>query len=443
MTDRSTLDAHPLDDERLLIGCELHLHVMGAFPAADALALGRDVYREADWRDFREQYRAHYGAAVDPVALFDALVAGDAGAEARLARLHTYAAEDGGDFGRFEATFRFFMTIWSAYRRRGRDGDRLLLARLLDCARTQGLDDVEYRCGTGMDPAGFRYWHRLCATTLLESARDGFTARYIVTLPRHAPLEGYALLRGLVADHPELAPVIVGIDFASVEEGCPPKTFRPLFEQVARDNQADPASALDVVFHVGESFFDKALESAIRWCHEVAELGARRPGAHERETVAERRDQIDYDLRHRAALAAHGVPLDAAALRAEQTALATRDPAAIVERPHDAARLAAIRRRQRFVLDRLIALGTVIECCPTSNLRIGGVPDPAHHPLHRFLAAGVNLALCTDDSGTFGVTLASELAWAVAHTGLDHTALARRLGDPRRFRLGLRRRRDT
>ena len=328
----------------------------------------------------------------------------------------------------------------------------------LDSTRTEGLDYVEYRCGTGKDPAGFRYWHRLCAATLLAATRDGFTARYIVTLPRHAPLEGYALLRDLLADQPELASVIVGIDFAGVEEGCPPKTFRALFDQVARDNRADPASALDVVFHVGESFFDKSLESAIRWCHEVAELGARRlghaialgldpalavarrPGAHARETVAERREQLAYDLAHREALAAYGVPLEATALRGEQATLATHDHDALVERPYDDARLDAIRQRQRFVLDRLMALGTVIECCPTSNLLIGGVPDPAHHPLHRFLAAGVDVVLCSDDPGTFGITLASEIDWAVAHTGLDRATLARRLGDPRRFRLGQRRR---
>jgi len=76
----------------------------------------------------------------------------------------------------------------------------------------------------------------------------------------------------------------------------------------------------------------------------------RRPGAHARETVAERRDQVAYDLRHRAALSAYGVPLDATALRGEQAALTTQDPAAIIERPYDGARLDAIRQRQRFVL---------------------------------------------------------------------------------------------
>ena len=444
-------------DEQLLRGCELHMHVLGAFYADDVLALGRDRYQLIDWQPFRERYRAAFGADVDPVALFEAAVRGDADGVARLARLHTYTAEDGGDFGRWEAKFDFFMAIWSTYRRQREAGDRLLLGRMLDRYRAQGLDYVEYRCGTGMDAPGFRHWHRLCAAILQEASRDGQTARYIVSVPRWAPLEGYRLLRQLLADHPAIVPTVVGIDFAGVEEGFPPKGVYPVVAQLARDNAADPATALDLIYHVGESFFDKSLESAIRWCDEAAEMGARRlghatalgldpavalarrPDAHERELVSERLDQIAYDLRHRAALLAGGVPIDAAALATERAGLLAREPTDTVERSYDGARLSALRRRQDFVLDRLTARGTVIETCPTSNLRIGGLADPAHHPIHRFLASGVNLAICTDDPGNFAITLASELEWVIRHTSYDEAALARRLGDPRRFRLGQRR----
>ena len=444
-------------DDHLLGGGELHMHVLGAFYADDVLALGRDRYRAIDWQPFREQYRAAFRVDTDPIAIFDAAVRGDADGFTHLARLHTYTAEDGGDFGRWEAKFNFFMAIWSTYRRQREEGDRILLDRMLARYRAQGLDYIEYRCGAGIDPKGMPYWHRLCATALQGASCNGQTLRYIIGLSRWAAMEGYRLVRQLLADHPEIVPTVVGIDFASVEEGYPPRDLRPLFEQIARDNRADPAAALDVVCHVGESYFDKSLESAIRWCHEVAEMGtrrlghaialgldpavavARRPGAHERELVSERLDQIAYDLHHRNALVAYGTPIDVAALLAERAVLVARDPATHIERPYDAARLDEARRRQQFVLDHLVALGTVIECCPTSNLRIGGIPDPAHHPIHRFLASGVNLAICTDDPGNFDITLASEIDWVVAHTRLDRAALGRRLGDPRRFRLGQRR----
>ena len=106
-----------------------------------------------------------------------------------------------------------------------------------------------------------------------------------------------------------------------------------------------------------------------------------------------------------------------------------------VERPYTPQRFSQIRQRQTFVLDQLTKLGTVIECCPTSNLRIGGVPDAEHHPVHRLLASQVNLCLCTDDPGTFDITLASEIEWALRHTPYTPESLSHRLGNPRRFQL--------
>ena len=69
-------------------------------------------------------------------------------------------------------------------------------------------------------------------------------------------------------------------------------------------------------------------------------------------------------------------------------------------------------------------------------LRIGGVPDAARHPIHRFLRSQVNLVVGADDPGIFDSPLAAEIDWVVAHSGLDARGLAQRLGDPRRFRLG-------
>lgn len=61
--------------------------------------------------------------------------------------------------------------------------------------------------------------------------------------------------------------------------------------------------------------------------------------------------------------------------------------------------------------------------------------------MHQFLASDVNLVVGTDDPGNFDVTLESELDWVARQAGLSADALGRRLGDPRRFRLGQRRER--
>lgn len=68
-------------------------------------------------------------------------------------------------------------------------------------------------------------------------------------------------------------------------------------------------------------------------------------------------------------------------------------------------------------MSRIRSIGAVVEVCPTSNRRIGGITDPAHHPVHRFLAAGLATVVSSDDPGIFGTTLAEELDWVCERTG--------------------------
>jgi hypothetical protein len=156
------------------------------------------------------------------------------------------------------------------------------------------------------------------------------------------------------------------------------------------------------------------------------------------EGVSERLDQLAYDLHYRLQLARYGVTVDEQALMAGRKRLGAVNSGTLIERPYDEGRLA-----ERFVLDRLRALGAVIEGRPTSNLRIGGVPDASHHPIHRFLDSGTNVVICSDDPGIFDITLASEVEWVRTHAVLDVETLQRRLGDPRRFRLGQQRMQGT
>ena len=92
--------------------------------------------------------------------------------------------------------------------------------------------------------------------------------------------------------------------------------------------------------------------------------------------------------------------------------------------------------RQAFVLDCLTQSGTVIETCPTSNLRIGAVPAESVHPVHNFLASDVPLAIGADDPGVFDCRLEEEVDWVLRHGGLDAKSLEQRLADPYGFRCG-------
>jgi aminodeoxyfutalosine deaminase len=58
--------------------------------------------------------------------------------------------------------------------------------------------------------------------------------------------------------------------------------------------------------------------------------------------------------------------------------------------------------------------GTVLDVCPTANVRVGAVPSYDEHPLPRLVAAGLNCSLSTDDPAMFGTDLTTEYAEAAA-----------------------------
>ena len=444
-------------DLQILKGCELHVHMWGCLAADDLLALGWEHYEAVDWELFVESYHAAYGIRPDPHHLYRGAKQ-DSEGRARFRQHVTFNGEDGGDFGRFQAKFNFLVCLTRYWQYELQQPEKFVW-RVLRGHQQEGVDYVEYRSMFTKvdDPEGFFAFHGRNGRLIQKANNDQFTARYLISLPREVPLAGYNLLQQFFDEHPDLVPFIVGIDFCAVEEGFPPANMSEFFRRMQADNVARPERALEVAYHVGESYFDKSLESAVRWCHEAAELGARRLGhaialgldpaialsrrlqAHETELVSERLAQIAYDLAHREALAAYNVTVDEVALAQEQERLGRLAGDKVVKRPYTPQRLAQIRRRQTFVLERLTELDTVIESCPTSNLRIGGVPTPDHHPIHRFLKTDVNLVIGADDPGIFNSPLANEVDWVLQHTDYDAAMLVNRLGDPRRFRFGQKR----
>ena len=434
--------------------CELHVHPGGCLTAEDLVELGKDFYEDIDWTPFTDAYEEAYGIRPDPIALYRDALSNPTAGLAKFKEHYIYTEKDGGDFGRFKAKFKFITCLLKHPPTR-----RELLIKthsmVHDRHLKEGITFVEYRCGSSDETRdAFINFHRTNVQILSNASQHNATARYIISLRRGAAQQEYEWIQELMDENPELIPTIVGIDFADIEEGYPPKDNRALFQRVHKDNQQHPERALEITYHVGESYFDKSLESAIRWCHEAAEMGtrrlghaialgldpavaiARRPDAHTKERISERLDQIAYDLTYASELSAFDIAVNARALQTERQTLKNRAPDEIIERPYNPQRLKEIRNRQQFVLDRLTQLGTVIETCPTSNLRIGGVPDPAHHPIHTFLKSNVNLVIGADDPGIFDSPLASEIDWALTHTNWTPEALDKRLGDPRRFQLG-------
>jgi hypothetical protein len=426
-------------DERGL--AELHLHLYGTIRPADFLTYLGD--REVDWEWYEAAMVKAYGDRPPVRDILDRHRSGDAEAAAAFAELFVFGDADAGNFDRFQAKFNLLIagSEFAAFA----NGDDSAFERLraemqwfLGAIRNDqvkhGIGYAEQRLLLGGSVTG-DHARTLMDDVLGEFAagrNPAYTERLAVSLPRADPWPVWEHVQTMALG--DNGHALTGVDFCFIEEGHPPREKADFFAAVHEFNGRHPERALAVLYHVGESFRDKSLESAVRWVHESAELGAHRLGhaialgvdpetygAHDRdETVGERRDQLAYDLAHADGLARHDIAVDRAAVAEEQTRLAALDDGTTVTHSYDAARLDEVRRRQDYAMDCVKAIGAVVEVCPTSNRRIGDINDPAHHPVHRFLDRGVPVVVSSDDPGIFGVTLADEIDWVVTAAGLDN-----------------------
>ena len=440
-----------------LKACELHVHMGGCFSVDDLIELAGPYYQEIDWSLFIDAFDSAYGLRPNPADWFARAGAGDPAGMEAIRRHFVFTEEDGPDFGRFTAKFSLLIAISRHYVRHIPGGQQEMARRAVQRHRVEGVQYVEMRAMymSPDDVEGFLSFHRLNAEACRDASGNGFEARYIPSLPREASGAAYNLLRRWLAEgEQELYPWVLGLDFCHVEEGFPPLGAADVCRRIHADNDADPARALEILYHVGEIYFDKSLESSVRWCHEAAELGARRlghctalgldpevaaarrGGSHAREKVLERLDQIDYDVEHRKGLEDVGVEVNSSALQAEREQLRGRDPDRLLHRAYDDNRFEQVRRRQTYALQEIARIGAVIESCPSSNLRLGSVPSPDLHPVHRFIRSDVDLVVGADDPGIFDSPLRDEVDWVVETTHLTPQVLFERLGDPLRHRLG-------
>lgn len=411
---------------------ELHLHLYGSIRSADLLRhlAGRDTIL---WDEYESRIEAAFGVAPPTREIVERHRNGHDVAD-EFDELFVFGDPDGGNFDRFSAKFQL-LVVGSTIQDLGEvAGIQQEVAGFAAGIRADhianGVSYAEQRLMLDADLRSPR--DRAVIDTLLEaySAADSrVTERLAMSLHRSDPWAGWERVQELaLGPHGSM---ITGIDFCNVEEGHPPKEKAAFFAAVKDFNAAHPERALAILYHVGESFREKSLESAVRWVQEAAELGAHRLGhaialgidpdvygPHTRqESVAERRDQIAYDLEHRHGLRAVGVEIEVAGLEAEVSELATLPADALITIDYDDARLSQVRLRQDYAMSRVRATGAVVEVCPTSNRRIGGIDDPRHHPVHRFIAHDLRVVVASDDPGIFGTTLNDELDWVCTQTG--------------------------
>ena len=417
---------------------DLHLHLYGSIHWRQFLEFIRN--RPVDWTSYENAFLEAYGERLPLREVLDRCNPGNPAAEQEFRRLFVFQDEDAGNFARFQAKYNMLVagSNWAAFTQGNSPPSavvtevcgfmRQILARQLK----EGVAYAEQRMTlhSRFTPAEAAELLRSMLATYSEYEDSDIQPRLAISLPRQDPWPHWEVVKGAA-----LGPnghLLTGIDFCHLEEGYPPRDKREFFEAVKDFNQQHPEQALAILYHVGESFNDKSLESAVRWVHEAAEMGVHRLGhaivlgvspdrygVHTRhESVAERIDQLNYDVRHREGLTSFGVPVDSLAISRELEQLGSMSPEGLVTIEYDELRLEEVRHRQRYVANCIIALGSVVEVCPTSNRRIGGISDANHHPIRQLIEFGVPFVVGSDDPGIFDTTLDREIKSAIAIAGL-------------------------
>lgn len=279
--------------------CDLHVHLYGCIRP---LALLRQLASASEvpyWDWYASEFEAVYGFVPPTRGLVERFRSGDESVIAEFATLRVVSDADAGNFARFQAKGNLTW-ISTDYTPDRLEREVLGFARgVRDDLISQGIAHAELRTFATGPRALFEMYAR---------DSDPVLQRAVATLPRDNPVPVWEQVKEVLAS--AVGDVVTAIDFSGVEEGYPPKQLQDLVADVHAFNEARPDRAVAILDHVGESFTDKSLESAIRWVQEAAELGVNRIGhaialgidpasigEHMRtELVSERRDQIAYDI---------------------------------------------------------------------------------------------------------------------------------------------------
>ena len=397
-----------------MIKQDLHVHLYGCLSAKDLWDIGKDRYKKQ--HEMLCWYASEYKKAWGYTPKFSEYWEKDSGFESLQSDYHFIKPNN---FEKFQANFNLIISLCPI-----RPDDFSVQEMIIRNVDNAGLEYFEARTVIPHKFSGLdieNYLTGLCKTVRNLNSELKMKTRIAFSLFRdnHLAEESYNQLRSFLRAYPELGSVISGIDFAFAEEGWPPKTKKNLFNRFHLDNQKE--RPLDLLYHVGESFEDKGIVSAIRWVWEAQHLGATRLGhaialgvSPENyfgkiiyEPKDERLDTIQWLRLNSGLLKDFGYEVNLKKLTAEEDAIKRHSPKNI-KIIYDDTYIEDAKNLQHAVAAILKSKKVIIETCPSSNLRIGQVKTNAYHPLGLFHRMGLNYVTCTDDPGIFAIDWNSE-----------------------------------
>ena len=424
---------------------DLHVHLYGCLSAEDLFELGRDLWRNRTPR--LEWYAKEFERATGRLPQWNSYWTRESGFDLLKA---DYTCKKNVSFDVFQASFNLSIALFPVI-----PGETVVLDHVLQKQREEGVRYAEYR--TFIPPHlpddHVREYVRSMTLKTLEYSRssadesnldpeNSFSPRLVLSLMRDPVIctRHYRIIKSMMQD-PVFSRMVVGIDLSGVEEGHPPSIMQDFLAEVRRDNQQTPEHALAVLYHVGESFDDKTLASAVRWVVEAHAFGAHRLGhalalgllpqnvtsdrqqSLMQETVAERIRHLEWLLANAGILQDCGHRIDLVDTQQNLASCLNMNPHATLEISMTQDYLDDTLSLQNALLKQLAATDVVIESCPTSNLMIGRMSGKSHHPIQRFMNAGLRVTVGTDDPGMFETSLAGEerilKAWGFRETDLQ------------------------
>lgn len=398
---------------------ELHLHLGGSLSVESAWSLGKDCWKskkkELQWyaHEFQKQYNR--------TPQWESYWTDDNEGFHRFKK--DFIFKEKGPFNHFQAKINLLIALFKIT-----PHDTKLTHSVLKDFSQKNLQHAEFRI---IFPIGFThkelncYFNNACQTAkeYEQSGSSPFHPRYAVSLSRNLNIgiDQYEYLKSWQKENPEWSRFITAVDFSHIEEGFPPSNNHNFFNQIKKDNLLQPEKALAILYHVGESFNNLSIESSCRWIYEAHQLGAHRLGHaislgiepqlylnHEvTEPKQERLDHLEWVSKNQIWLIKHGYLYNESKNILEKRKIEKSDKKEYTYR-YTQKNVEQTRSLQNAIMQKLSQTNAIIESCPTSNIRIGMIDAPYHHPLRRFLDNNLNITIATDDPGIFDINLESE-----------------------------------
>ena len=396
---------------------ELHSHLYGSLNIEDLHWLA--ARRPPRWEIFTQSYRDLYGQEAKIENLFSKKEAD----QKRLASYYYFKNKSG--FVAFQNCFNLIIAL-------AHTDPEELKEICLRVGRREKADYAEYRMMFSPLLSNTEFVNKslaLCEAlaTAEEACLGKKTFRLVLSLSREdaQAQRQYKLIKTNLQANELVCKFLVGIDFCNQEEGYPPEKKRAFCQKVLQDNRKDHSKSLAILYHVGESYGDKSVESAVRWIVQAARMGAHRLGhavalgippelylgKKRKEDIEECLAQLAFEVENADSLNAAGYKVNIDRIETEKQKLKIEKEKKTehwIIHEYNEKRIKALWFFQNWAMEELKKTSVIIESCPTSNLKICALASPANHPLLRFLKNNLKLVIASDDPGILDTNIEAE-----------------------------------